>query len=262
LTEPTLLSEIRDCVQIFTLNRPEVMNAFDDEMREALVEGLEQAAGDPDVRCVLVTGAGRAFCAGGDIASMAKLQAENDTTVLRRRVSLAARGVRALRTMSKPSIAAIHGPAAGAGINLALACDIRLGSEEALFSESFVRIGLVPDWAGFYLLPRVVGPAKALELMMTADRVDAAEALRLGLLNRLLPAEGFHEAALAFARSLAAGPPEALARIKEGVYLGAEASLDEVLSFEAEVQGKLFLGEDAREGMRAFLEKRTPRFGG
>lgn len=261
MTEPTLSAETRDHVRVFTLNRPEVMNAFDDTMREALVEGLEKAAEAPEVRCVLITGAGRAFCAGGDIASMAELQAEGDTSVLKRRMALAARGVRALRSMTKPSVAAIHGPAAGAGINLALACDIRLGSEAALFSESFIRIGLVPDWAGFYLLPRVVGTAKALELMMTGERIDAAEALRLGILNRLLPADGFQAAAFEFAQTLADGPPQALAQIKAGVYLGASADLDDALHFEAGAQTELFLGNDAREGMQAFLEKRAPRFG-
>lgn len=258
--EPTLLSETNDHVRILTLNRPEVMNAFDDAMRRSLVEGLESAAEDPEVPCVLITGAGRAFCAGGDIASMAALQEKNDTRVLNERVVLAARGVRALRSMKKPAIAAVHGPAAGAGINLALACDLRLGTEKALFSESFVRIGLVPDWAGFYFLPRVVGASKAIEMMMTGARVGGEEAFRLGLLDQLLPAEGFADAALDLARRLAAGPPEALARIKEGVYLGASSGLDEVLDFEAEVQLELFLSDDAREGMQAFLEKRTPKF--
>lgn len=261
MAEPTLHIETRDHVRTFTLNRPEVMNAFDDDMRRALVEGLEESAQDSEVRCVLVTGAGEAFCAGGDIASMAKLQTEGDTRVLEERIALAARGVRALRSMAKPSVAAVHGPAAGAGINLALACDIRLGSDKALFSESFVRIGLVPDWAGFYLLPRVVGTGKAIEMMMTGARIKAEEARRIGLLERVLPVEGFHDAVFDFARSLAAGPPEALARIKEGVYLGAEADLDAVLDFEATTQLKLFLGEEAREGMRSFLDKRPPRFG-
>ncbi len=261
MSEPTLRVETVERVRTFTLNRPEVMNAFDDPMREALVEGLEQAAGESDVRCVLITGAGRAFCAGGDIASMEALQAREDTEVLRKRVALAARGVRALRSMRKPTVAAINGAAAGAGINLALACDMRLCSEAAFFSESFVRIGLVPDWAGFFLLPRVVGPAKALEMMMTGQRIDAGEAQRLGLVERLLPAEGFGAAAFAFACELAAGPPEALARIKEGVYLGAVSSLEDALDFEAAAQLELFLGADAREGMRAFLDKRPPRFG-
>ena len=261
MTQPTLLVETVDRVRIFTLNRPEVMNAFDDPMREALVDGLEHAGEDAAIRCVLITGAGRAFCAGGDIASMQALQERNDREVLRTRIALAARGVRALRSMRKPAIAAINGAAAGAGINLALACDIRLGSEAAVFSESFVRIGLVPDWAGFYLLPRVVGTAKALEMMMTGQRIDAPEAQRLGLVDRLLPSAGFAEAARAFAYDLAAGPPEALARIKEGVYLGAVSSLDEALDFEAAAQLELFLGTDAREGMRAFLGKRPPRFG-
>ncbi len=261
MSESTLLVETRDGVRVFTLHRPDVMNAFDDPMRQALVEGLETAAEDPAVRCVLVQGAGRAFCAGGDIASMAELQEAGDDSVLKHRIALAARGVRALLGMRKPSVAAVHGPAAGAGINLALACDIRLGTPKAVFSESFVKIGLVPDWGGFYLLPRAVGPGKAMELMMRGDRVDADEAYRIGLLNQLLPEAGFGDAVFAFARSLAEGPPDAIAHIKTGVQLGAAGGLDEALAFEERAQVELFLGDDAREGMVAFLEKRAPRFG-
>ncbi len=261
MADPTLLIDTHEGVRTFTLNRPDVMNAFDDVMREALVDGLEEAERDDAVRCVVLRGAGRAFCAGGDIASMAALQEQEDTSVLHRRLELAARGVRAFTHLSKPSLAAVHGPAAGAGINLALACDWRWGTPKALFSESFVHIGLIPDWAGFYLLPRRVGMPKALQMMMTGERVGADEALAVGLLDRLLSEEAFEGEVSEFAARLAAGPPETLKRIKEGLHLGATGSVDDVLDFEAAVQPELFLGADAREGMKAFLEKRRPRFG-
>ncbi len=261
MSDEIILTEVRDHVATITLNRPDVMNAFSDPMRTRLFELLEGFADDDEVRCIVITGAGKAFSAGGDIASMADLQARNDTSVIESRIIVGGRVVRQLRQMPKPVIAAVNGAAAGGGMNLALACDIRLGSEKALFAESFVKIGLVPDWGGFAFLTKLVGTAKAMELMMTGDRIQAAEALRLGLLNRLIPVDDFEAEVRDFTTRLAAGPSGALAEIKRGVYLGAEASLAEALAFEQETQPRLFLSDDAREGMRAFLEKRPPAFG-
>ncbi|MEW6298765.1 MAG: enoyl-CoA hydratase-related protein [Thermodesulfobacteriota bacterium] len=153
-----------------------------------------------------------------------------------------------------------NGAAAGAGMNLALVCDVRLGSDQARFAESFVKIGLVPDWGGFYFLTRLVGTSKALELMMTGDLIDAEEALRLGMLNRVFAHTAFHAEALHFVRKLATGPAETLARIKRGVYLGAVGTLEEVLAYERDAQTAVFLSADAKEGTRAFLEKRPPLF--
>ncbi|MCS6925497.1 MAG: enoyl-CoA hydratase-related protein [Candidatus Binatia bacterium] len=256
-----ILYHITDGVALLTLNRPEVMNAFSDPMREQLLERLQQAEGDAAVRCVMITGAGKAFCAGGDVANMVALQERNDSSVIRQRMTLGAAIVRLLRRMSKPVVAAVNGAAAGAGMNLALACDLRLCSDQARFAQSFVKIGLVPDWGGFYLLTRVVGTGKALELMMTGDLIDAEEALRLGIVNRVFAQAVFHTETLNFARQLAAGPPATLARIKQGVYLGSVATLEEVLAYEQEAQSAVFLSADAKEGTRAFLEKRPPRFG-
>lgn len=261
MSEVLILSEIPSGVGVATLNRPEVMNSFTDDMRWELVSTLEAFAADDEVRCIVLTGAGRAFCAGGDIGSMAALQAADDTTVLQDRMTVGARAVRLLAEAPKPTIAAVNGPAAGAGMNLALACDMRLGSERAVFSESFVKIGLVPDWGGFSSLPRLVGVAKAMELMMTGDRVDAATAERLGLLNQICAHEAFEEHWRAFAERLASGPAEALAQIKRGVHVGADGSLAEALAHEYQAQTDVFLGADAREGMQAFLEKRPPDFG-
>lgn len=251
---PQILTEITGRVATITLNRPEAMNAFSDGMREALFDALEKYAADPEIGCIVITGAGKAFCAGGDIASMAAMQRDNDTSELQTRIAVAARVINFMRAMPKPVIAAVNGAAAGGGMNLALACDFRLGSDRALFAQSFVKIGLVPDWGGFSFLPRLVGTAKAMELMMTGERVRANEALRLGLLNRLFAADEFAAGVQEFAASLAAGPPEALAAIKQGVYLG------EALEFEAAAQPAMFLSADAREGMQAFLDKRPPEF--
>jgi 2-(1,2-epoxy-1,2-dihydrophenyl)acetyl-CoA isomerase len=256
-----LLVETAEGVRLVTLNRPEAMNAFGGTMRADLLRALQSAEADADVRCVVVTGAGKAFCAGGDIASMAGLQAQDTTGDLPDRMRRAAEIVQLLRSMSKPVVAAVNGAAAGAGLILALACDLRLASDGARFSASFVKIGLMPDWGGTYLLTRALGVSKAMELMMTGARIDAAEALRLGLLNRVMPDATFRLDAIAFARELARGPAQALEQIKRATYLGASGTLADSLRFEEAAQLQLFLTPDAREGMQAFLEKRPARFG-
>ncbi|MGE0822063.1 MAG: enoyl-CoA hydratase/isomerase family protein [Candidatus Binatia bacterium] len=255
-----VLYDVVDRVGLITLNRPEVMNAFSGTMREDLLRALQQAEADPGVRCLVITGAGRAFCAGGDIASMVELQNRDDTLVIHQRMAIGAQVVHLLRKLSKPVIAAVNGAAAGAGMNLALACDMRFAAESAKFAESFVKIALVPDWGGTYFLTQLVGAAKAMELMMSGDRIDTAEALRLGILNRVYPDDTFREDVMAFARQLAAGPASTLAYIKRAVYIGATGSLSESLSYEEQAQPQVFLSADAREGMRAFLEKRRPQF--
>lgn len=257
-----VLSAVQDGVATITLNRPEVMNAFSDAMRPALGDALAEMGGRDDVGCIVITGKGKAFCAGGDIASMTALQDANDTAVIERRIEESGWVLQAIRRARQPVIAAINGAAAGAGINLALACDMRLASSAAIFSQSFVKIGLVPDWGGFASLTRLVGAAKAMELMMTGDRFDAAEADRLSLLNRVIPAESFVEEVTVFAQRLANGPRRALEVIKRGVTLGETGTAQEVLAFETREQIDLFLSADAREGMRAFMEKRAPRFNG
>lgn len=255
-----ILFVVTEGVGTVTLNRPEAMNAFGGTMREDLLELLRLAREDRRVRCVVITGAGKAFCAGGDIASMAELQAQNDTSVIEQRMRIGAEVVTLIRAMPKPVIAAINGAAAGAGLNLALACDMRLAAESARFAASFVKIGLVPDWGGTHLLARLVGAPKAMELMMTGERFDAAEALRLRLVNRVIPDPQFIAEVRCFARQLASGPVEALSEIKQATYRGVSSSLSDALAAEAEAQARLFLGPDAREGMRAFLEKREPKF--
>ncbi len=256
-----ILYEIIDRVGVITLNRPEVLNALGGTMREELLQALEHSETDLEVRCVMITGAGRAFCAGGDIANMVELQAQGNAAPIRERMVMGAKVIQRIRCMPKPVLAAVNGPAAGAGMNLALACDIRWGSDKARFAESFVKIGLVPDWGGFYFLTRLVGTSQAMELMMTGDPIEAEEALRLGIINRIFPHQAFGGQALNFARRLATGPAATLARIKQGVYLGATGTLEEALEYEQQTQAGLFLSADTREGTRAFLEKRQPVFG-
>lgn len=256
-----ILYDITDRIATITLNRPDVMNALGGAMREDLFARLQQAEHESAVRCVIITGAGNAFCAGGDIASMAEMQSQNDASVLKQRMTLGGKVVQFIRQMSKPVIAAINGAAAGAGMNLALACDMRYGSDRARFAESFVKIGLVPDWGGHYLLTQLVGTSRAMELIMTGDRIDAEEALRLGIINRMFPHDTFQQEVRNFAKRLAEGPAETLAQIKRGVYIGATGTLAETLTHEEQAQSSVFLSDDAKEGMRAFLEKRPPRFG-
>jgi len=260
MSQAQILYEITDRVGVITLNRPEVMNAFGGTMREDLLKLLQQTEADESVRCVVITGAGKAFCAGGDIASMAAMQSKNDASVIPQHMKIGAQVVNLIRSMAKPVIAAVNGAAAGAGMNLALACDMRFAAESARFSESFVKIALVPDWGGTYLLTQLVGTAKAMELMMTGDRIDAAEALRIGILNRVISDDTFHEEVMTFARQLASGPADTLAHIKRATYVGATGTLADALKYEEQAQGAVFLSDNAREGMHAFLEKRAPKF--
>lgn len=255
-----LLYAVAAGIATITLNRPEVLNAFSDEMRPRLLAQLETAERDPNVRCVVITGAGKGFCAGGDIANMVALQAANDSEKIKLRMDLGGAIVQKIRALPKPVIAAINGAAAGAGMNLALACDLRYASERAVFAQSFVKIGLVPDWAGHSLLTQVVGTARALEIMLLGDRLTVQEAARLGIVNQIFPEANFGAEVRSIAACLAAGPRRTLAEIKRGVYLGATDSLDAVLAHERAAQVGLFLTADAREGMRAFLEKRAPKF--
>jgi 2-(1,2-epoxy-1,2-dihydrophenyl)acetyl-CoA isomerase len=261
MSDPQVLFDVSDHIATITLNRPEVMNALAGDMRDVLLRHLQDCAAHPDVRCIVITGAGKASCAGGDIEAMAAKQDLGDISVMGGALVTVEAVVNLLHSIPKPVIAAVNGAAAGGGMNMALACDMRLGCEKTLFSESFVKIGLIPDWGGFGSLTALVGGAKAMELMMTGDRVRAEEAYRLGLLNQLYPMETFRDDVRAFAKALADGPPQALATIKRGVYAAANASLADVLAFEHKNQLKLILSDDSKEGMRAFLEKRAPKFG-
>lgn len=250
----------RDGILTITLDRAEKLNAFAGHMRRDLGETLERAGSDDDVRVVVITGAGRAFCAGGDVAAMDEMLAREDADEFARMLGAGRRVVLAIRDMVKPVIASINGVASGAGFNLALACDLRIASESARFSQSFVKVGLHPDWGGTYFLPRIVPSNIACEMFFLGDAIDAARALTLGLVNRVVPDDQLEAETMRLAERLRAAPPESIAAAKHAVYMSHHAELDEMLQYETEAQLRCFQTSDAREGVRAFLEKRAPRF--
>ena len=207
-----LLYEMKDGVATLTLNRPERLNALGDTLRDDLQDAVTRASDDPEVRVMIVTGAGKGFCSGGDVKAMSERKESGSGRPLMEKVAPGRdRTVLALRDAPKPVIAAVNGAAAGAGMNLALGCDIRLASTAAKFSQAFVKRGLHPDWGGTYFLPRIVGMAKACELIFTGAVIDAAEALRLGIVSQVVEPEELLPAAQALARAIAAGPPIARA---------------------------------------------------
>ena len=251
-----------DCILTIRLNRPDRLNAFIGHMRRDLAEALEHAGSDRSVRVVIITGAGRAFCAGGDVAFMAELMKRRDAEEFSRILGAGRRVILAIRQMTKPVIASINGPASGAGFNLALACDLRIASSTATFSQSFAKVGLHPDWGGSYFLPRLVTPNKACEMFFLGESIDAAEAARLGLVNQVVAPEELEGATLQLAERLRAAPPIALAAAKHAVYMSQAAELEEMLRYETEVQLRCFDSDDGHEGVQAFLEKREPKFTG
>lgn len=244
-------------VLTITLNRPDVLNAFNGAMHKALNVALKEARAD-EVRAVVVTGAGRGFCVGQDLTEFRDAAGD----IGDRLRSTYHPNILAIRALEKPVIAAVNGAAAGAGMNLALGCDIRLASTAARFGETFVKRGLHPDWGGTYFLPRLVGMAKAAEMIFTGDMVDAAEALRIGLVSAVYPPEELMPAAYDLARKIAAGPPIAIRLAKRALYHGEGTDLRGGLEFETFAQNVCFETEDAREGIRAFVDKRAPHFKG
>src|SRR6478672_565992 len=249
-------------ITTITLNRPEKLNALAGHMRRDLAEALEAAGSDRTVHVVVITGVGRAFCSGGDVAAMADLIERQDADEFSRLLGSARRVVTAIRDMTKPVIASINGPAFGAGFNLALACDLRIASSNATFSQSFAKVGLHPDWGGTYFLPRLVTPNKACEMFFLGETMDAAEALRLGVVNKVVQPEELEAETRKLAERLRNAPAIALASAKQAVYMSQAAELEEMLRFETEAQMRCFESHDGAEGCKAFLEKRTPKFMG
>ena len=263
MTYQCLLIEVKDRIATLTLNRPDRMNALGDTLREDLYDAVMKCAADPGVGVMVITGAGRGFCSGGDVKSMSdRDQAGQGTTTSEHLAPIRDRVVLAMRDCPKPIIAAVNGAAAGAGMNLALACDLRIASATARFSQAFIKRGLSPDWGGSWFLPRVVGTAKACELIFTGETIDAAEALRLGIVNAVAAPEALMNEAYALARKIAAGPPVALQLAKRAIYRNLETDLRAGLEFETFAQSVCKGTEDAKEGIRAFIEKRAPVFRG
>jgi 2-(1,2-epoxy-1,2-dihydrophenyl)acetyl-CoA isomerase len=260
----SLLYSVENNVALITLNRPESLNAMNPDMLSQVAEIGERAASDPDIRCVVVTGAGRAFSAGGDVKAMASGNSGGEAggavlsgaERLRQQEEIS----RLLYEMPKPTIAAVNGVAAGAGLSVALACDLRLAGDQARFTTAFSKVGFSGDFGGTWLLQRLVGPAKAKELYFMSDVFGAEEALRLGLVNRVVPQDRLMEETMALARKLASGPTLAYGRIKDNFTYGATATFGETLTREAENMIASGQTEDHRNAARAFVEKREPTF--
>jgi 2-(1,2-epoxy-1,2-dihydrophenyl)acetyl-CoA isomerase len=257
-----LIETVEDGVATLTFNRPERMNALSTPIMEGLLHGLPRLAGDPAVRVIVLTGAGRAFCAGGDVKSMAeggeRRSAAEATAHLRSRMEVS----RILHELPKPTIAMINGPAAGAGLAFALACDLRIAGASARLVTAFVKVGLSGDFGGSFFLTRLVGTAKARELYFTGRPVDAEEALSLGLVNRVVADDQLSDATMELARSLAQGPQVAISLMKRNMNCAESGGLAELLDIEAANMVQAARTEDHREAAKAFVEKRAPVFVG
>ncbi|GIW13702.1 MAG: enoyl-CoA hydratase [Tepidiforma sp.] len=263
-----VLTTREDAILVITMNRPESLNAMNPAMLDALAETAAAAAADPAVRCVVITGAGRAFCAGGDVKAMAE---SNERTgsgsggglvsrvdVLRQQEEVS----RLLHEMPKPTIAAVNGVAAGAGLSVALAADLRIASDQARFTTAFAKVGFSGDFGGTWLLQRLVGPMRARELYFLSDIIDAGRALELGIVSKVVPHDQFWAETMALAKRLASGPTLAYGRMKDNFVFGETNTFADTLTREAENMVASGQTEDHRNAARAFVEKREPVFHG
>jgi 2-(1,2-epoxy-1,2-dihydrophenyl)acetyl-CoA isomerase len=253
-----ILFDVSDRIGTITLNRPEALNATTDDMYRELQELIGRVAVDREIGCVILTGAGRGFCAGADLKAR-----KDDMTPLQRRARhrwILKDVLEPLYRLEKPVIAAVNGPAAGAGFNIALACDFIIASEQASFVQAFARVGLVPDLGGLYLLARVVGINRAKELCFTARKVSPEEAKTLGIVNHVVPHDRLLEETRAIAAKITAGSPTALSMTKTLLDKGSNATLDQMLEYEAYAQTVAYLTPEYEEGVQAFREKRAPDF--
>jgi len=260
-----LLCEIRDGVAVITLNRPDARNALSDHLTPALRRMIKQCGDDPNVGALLITGAGTAFCAGGDVKGMGSNSNKKEMTFEERVADLRTKQrtlTGALVAVRKPTVAALPGPAAGAGMALALACDIRIAAESAIMSTGYARVGLTGDYGIAWLLTRLVGTSRARELMFLSERIDARRCEMLGLVNRVVADAELRENAFALAKSLAEGPSIALARIKDNLDHAVSANFLDSMDHEAENMVRSARTTDHKEAVRAFIDKRKPVFVG
>ena len=264
-----LLDKRSDGVGLITLNRPDSLNAMGEDMVPRLAEALRDCASDDAVRCIALTGAGRAFCAGGDVKGMASSNTSGDDSQ-RPSIDDAIEGLwqseldssHQLYSIPKPTVALLNGVAAGGGMSLALACDIRIASDKSRLVTAFRNVGLGGDYGMNYLLPRFVGPGRARELLFRGENLSVERAMELGIVNRVIPHENFEQEALQYCAELAAGPTKAIGRMKRNLVFAETASLADTLHQEAR---NLTLGRidaDHKEAAQAFVEKRAPKFGG
>ena len=257
-----ILFNAENSVATITLNRPEKLNAIGPEMRDQFIKALESIASNPQIRVLVITGQGRGFSAGGDIEYLKKLRTAEDEQGFQSMLAKGPHITRMLRALPIPVIAAVNGPCAGAGLCLALSCDMRVASEQATFGPTFARIGLHPDWGCSWFLPHHVGIAKACEMIFTGDMISAAEAEKIGLVNRVTRHAQLMPAVMELAQRIARNSPKVIALAKESIYRGMNSTLEEAFAREDEVQIECFRSADFLEGITAFFEKRPPKFRG
>lgn len=255
----TILFEVKNGVALLTLNRPEKFNSFNREMALSLQSALDECAHNIEVRCVMITGTGKAFCAGQDLGEVTGENPASFEIILKEHYNPI---IRRIREISKPVLCAVNGVAAGAGANIAICCDVVVASENAVFIQAFSKIGLIPDCGGTYFLPRLIGSQKASALMMMGDKVTAAEAERIGMIYKFFSADTFESESFKIAETLAAMPTQAFAFTKQALNVSGQNNLQQQLELEDKLQFQAAHTEDYYEGVNAFLEKRTPKFNG
>jgi 2-(1,2-epoxy-1,2-dihydrophenyl)acetyl-CoA isomerase len=259
---PVLLEFIGSGIAFLVMNRPDKLNALNSELATALNQAFERIGKNEAVRVVVLAGAGRAFCSGGDLGAIGKGREARDVKQLEPILRAGMGAMLRMRMIPQPVIAAVNGAAAGAGMNVALAADIRIAAEEAVFGQNFAKVGLFPDYGGTHFLPQLVGPAKAAELFYTGDMIDAQTALRLGLVNRVVPGAQLEAEVKKFAAQIAAGPPIVLRAVKQTLFGSEKDALSKAMEAEVQYQMRCFASEDSLEGIHAFFEKRAPKFQG
>lgn len=250
-----VLLKIEKNIALVIMNRPHVFNAINGDLVDELNEVLDTCAADPEVRCIILTGEGKAFCAGGDLGYLESLNEEETLEFFKKFGALAIK----LHNIPKPTIAMVNGAAAGAGFNIALACDMIYASELARFAQSFSKVGLIPDFGGLHFLPKVVGPYRAKELMFTAELLSCQNAVKMGFINKICSIDALYDDTMIMANKMARSVPNAIATIKK--YINQPGlTLEQVLDIELMEQPKCMASEEFKEGVTAFKEKRNPKF--